>query len=90
MPYSRGSEGDSTASGEHLGIGGKHQPHLAGRFFLFNGNEQNQIMGGRNTLAFQAWHHVVFVREGENVRVHLRWTSSTRNRRELSSHHSPW
>ena len=69
--FSRGRDGDSNASGEHLGIGGTHQPHLAGRLFLFNGNKQNQILGGRNTLAFQAWHHVVFVREGEQVRVHL-------------------
>ena len=69
--FSRGRDGDPDASGEHLGIGGTQQPHLAGRLFLFNGNKQNQILGGRNTLAFQAWHHVVFVREGDQVRVHL-------------------
>jgi putative membrane-bound dehydrogenase-like protein len=69
--YSRGADGDGVARGEHLGIGGTHMPHLAGRLFLFNGNERNQILGGQTTLALRAWHHVVFVREGERVRVHL-------------------
>jgi len=69
--YSRGVDRDALARGEHLGIGGTHMPHLAGRLFLFNGNEQNQVLGGRTTLALRAWHHVVLVREKERVRVHL-------------------
>ena len=69
--YSRGPDGDEKARGEHLGIGGTHMPHLAGRLFLFNGNERDQVWGGRTTLALRAWHHVVLVREGERVRVHL-------------------
>jgi putative membrane-bound dehydrogenase-like protein len=69
--YSRGADGDPAARGEHLGIGGTHRSDLAGRLFLFNGNERNEIFGGRTTLALRAWHHVVFVREGRQVRVHL-------------------
>lgn len=69
--YSRGPDGDAAARGEHLGIGGTHMPHLAGRLFLFNGNERDQVLGGRTTLALRSWHHVVLVREGGRVRVHL-------------------
>jgi len=69
--FSRGADGDPAARGEHLGIGGTHRPDLAGRLFLFNGNERNEILGGRTTLALRAWHYVVLVREGRQVRVHL-------------------
>ena len=69
--YSRGRDGDSTAAGEHLGIGGTHLPGAQGRLILFNGNESNQLLTGKSTLALKAWHHVVLVREGTNVRVHL-------------------
>lgn len=68
---SRGADGDPAANGEHLGIGGTHRSDLAGRLFLFNRNEGNVILGGRTTLALRAWHHVVLVREGRQVRVHL-------------------
>ncbi len=69
--YSRGADGDPAANGEHLGIGGSQRSDLAGRLFLFNGNERNELLGGRTTLALRAWHHVVLVREGAQVRVHL-------------------
>ena len=69
--YSRGRDGDSTAAGEHLGIGGTHLPGAQGRLILFNGNESNQLLTGKSTLSLKAWHHVVLVREGTNVRVHL-------------------
>ncbi len=38
---------------------------------LFNGNERNEVLVGRTPLALRAWHHVVLVREGNQVRVHL-------------------
>ena len=69
--YSRGTDGVEGGPGEHLGIGGTHMPHLAGRLFLFNGNERNQVIGGRTTLALRAWHHVAMVREKNQVRVYL-------------------
>ncbi|MFM1768970.1 MAG: hypothetical protein RJA22_1499, partial [Verrucomicrobiota bacterium] len=68
---SRGPEGDRAAPGEHLGIGGTHQAGLAGRLFLFNGNQRNEVVAGRSLLAQRAWHHVVLVRDGPRVRVHL-------------------
>jgi hypothetical protein len=69
--FSRGPDGDSEARGEHLGIGGTSRPGLAGKLILFNGNERNRVLVGRRTLALRSWHHIVFVREGGKVRVHL-------------------
>jgi putative membrane-bound dehydrogenase-like protein len=69
--FSRGPDGDPTARGEHLGLGGTHRADLTGRLFLFNGNERDEIAAGRTVLAPKAWHHIVFVRDGARVRVHL-------------------
>ena len=69
--FSRGADGDKVARGEHLGIGGTFRADLPGRLILFNGNERDEVLVGRTTLTLRAWHHVVLVREGANVRVHL-------------------
>jgi putative membrane-bound dehydrogenase-like protein len=69
--FSRGSDGDKAARGEHLGIGGTFRADLTGKLILFNGNERNEVLVGRTTLALRAWHHVVLVRESGKVRVHL-------------------
>ena len=69
--FSRGPDRDKAARGEHLGIGGTFRGDLVGKLILFNGNERDQVLVGRTVLAMRAWHHVVFVREGEKVRVHL-------------------
>ena len=68
---SRGADGDPGARGEHLGIGGTFRPELAGRLFVFNGNERNEVIGGRTSLSLKNWHQVALVREGQRVRVHL-------------------
>jgi len=69
--FSRGPDGDKAARGEHLGIGGTFRADLTGKLILFNGNERDEVLVGRTTLALRAWHHVVLVREGAKVRVHL-------------------
>ncbi len=69
--FSRGTDRDPMARGEHLGIGGTYGTGLAGKLILFNGNERNEVLAGGTTLALRAWHHVVLVREGNQVRVHL-------------------
>ena len=69
--FSRGTDGDKAARGEHLGIGGTFRADLTGRLILFNGNERDEVLAGRTALALRAWHHVVLVREGNKVRVHL-------------------
>jgi putative membrane-bound dehydrogenase-like protein len=68
--FSRGVDGDNR-HGEHLGIGGTHQTEAQGRLILFNGNAADQLLIGKTRLALKAWHHVVLVREGVKVRVHL-------------------
>ena len=75
--FSRGTDGDAKAGGEHLGIGGAFRgadgngPDSSRKLILFNGNERDQSLIGRTPLTFRAWHHVVLVREAGKVRVHL-------------------
>jgi hypothetical protein len=68
--FSRGSDGDRAARGEHLGVGGTHRD-LTGKLFLFNGNDRDQVLPGRTTLKLRTWHYAVLVREGGRVRLHL-------------------
>lgn len=68
--FSRGVEGDKD-HGEHLGLGGTHHADSQGRLILFNGNAKDQLLTGKTKLALKQWHHVVLVREGTKVRVHL-------------------
>lgn len=69
--FSRGPLGDREATGDHLGIGGTHDPGATGKLILFNGNKANQLLSGRTTIQPKKWHHVVFIREGKNVTVYL-------------------
>lgn len=69
--FSRGLDGDKSAAGDHLGIGGTHQPELTGKLLFFNGNERNTILHGHTDIAWREWHHVVLVREGRRVTVYL-------------------
>ena len=68
--FSRGADGDKD-HGEHLGVGGTHRANAQGRLMLFNGNSQDQLLVGKTPLTLKHWHHVVLVREGTKVRVHL-------------------
>ncbi len=79
--FSRGKDGGAL-HGEHLGIGGTYrtaelhsaptdEPPSQGKLILFNGNAKDQLLIGKTKLALKAWHHVVLVREGPKVRVHL-------------------
>ena len=69
--YSRGQDGDRDAAGEHLGIGGTHDPGRTGRLIVFNGNGRNEVLVGRTPLGLRRWHHVVLVRTGPEVTVYL-------------------
>ena len=68
---SRGTAGNREAPGDHLGIGGTHGDRWAGKLILFNGNARNEVLAGRTTVTPNQWHHVVWVREGQHVRVYL-------------------
>lgn len=66
-----GPEGDPNAPGDHLGIGGSDDDLVPGRLFVFNGNEQGEVLTGRTDLPLRQWCHVVLVREGRRIRVFL-------------------
>lgn len=68
--FSRGPDGEASA-GEHLGLSGTGQPNRTGRLFFSNGDARHEPLRGRTALGFRKWHHVVLVRDGANVRVHL-------------------
>jgi len=68
---SRGAESESKSRGEYLGIGGTQQTNQNGRLIFGQGNEHDSVLIGRTVLALRAWHHVVLVRDGEDVRIHL-------------------
>lgn len=69
--FSRGLDGDKTALGEHLGIGGNHSDVPAGRLFFYTGNEVGEVIPGKTRLTFRDWHHLVLVREEEKLTVWL-------------------
>jgi len=70
--FSRGNDGDATAAGDHLGIGGTHDGgEAAGRLIFFNGNEANQLLVGKTDLKLKSWNHVVMVRGGGQITVYL-------------------
>lgn len=54
-------------SGDHLGIGGV-ESSPRDKLFFYNGNS---LVGGRTTLAINAWHHVALVRTGDDIKVYL-------------------
>ncbi|HEV3146854.1 MAG TPA: LamG-like jellyroll fold domain-containing protein [Gemmataceae bacterium] len=67
--FSRGSDGDKQAAGDHLGIGGTAGP--AGKLIFFNGNDKNQTLAGKTDLKLKEWYHVALVRDGKKVTVYL-------------------
>lgn len=70
--FSRGPDGDMTAAGDHLGIGGTYRNDgAAGRLLLFNGNEQDHVLVGRTILEPRTWNHVAYVRNNQHVTVYL-------------------
>lgn len=70
--FSRGADGVPGAPGEHLGIGGTYNDGaLAGKLFFFNGDQRDELVVGKTEIEPHTWHHVVLVRKGEHVAVHL-------------------
>ena len=67
--YSRGIDGQQEAEGDHLGIGGTHA--AAGRLIIYSGNRSETLLKGKTKMEPESWHHVVMIREGGRVRVHL-------------------
>lgn len=74
--FSRGTDGDRQAPGDHLGIGGNHRSGFAGRLIAFNGNSLDQTLMGKTVIPASTWNHVVMVREGARVRAWLNGEST--------------
>ena len=68
---SRGTEGDRAAPGDHLGIGGTYRDSWTGKLILFNGNQRDEVLAGRTTITPGQWHHVVWIRDGQHVKLYL-------------------
>lgn len=70
--FSRAKFGDKGIAGDHLGIGGKHDPERTGKLFVFNGNvEKKQSIAGKTVIAPGTWNHVVLIRRGDRVKLFL-------------------
>lgn len=67
--YSRDHNNGLSAFGEHLGIGGKGAH--AGQLIFQHGQSADTLVAGSTEIPRWQWQHVVFVRDGQNVRVYL-------------------
>jgi putative membrane-bound dehydrogenase-like protein len=80
--FSRGKDGDESASGDHLGIGGTHSD--MGKLIAYNGNESEGLLAGKTELGIKKWHHVAMVRSGDEIVVHLDGREEIRGKLELT------
>jgi len=67
--FSRSRDQGLDAAGDHLGIGGK-SAHT-GRLIFLHGDAAATMSAGKTEIPRWQWQHVVFVRDGETVRVYL-------------------
>ncbi len=67
--FSRGAHDDPDVPGDHLGIGGTKGP--SARLFVDNDGKGKTRLSGKTEITRWKWHHVAFVRSGDNVRVYL-------------------
>jgi hypothetical protein len=68
--FSRGHNYGQVPHGDHLGIGGLSHPGKL-VFLPGAGGDDPSPLVGRTELARWTWNHVVLVRDGDQVRVHL-------------------
>ncbi|MDD4872064.1 MAG: hypothetical protein PHR77_16020 [Kiritimatiellae bacterium] len=67
--FSRNCDNGLGAYGDHLGIGGK-SAHT-GRLIFFHGDDVTTAVAGKTVIPRWQWQHVIFVRDGQTVRVYL-------------------
>jgi hypothetical protein len=68
--FSRGRDKGLGPYGDHLGIGGTTHP---GKLIFQHGNTDSgaKLLAGKTVIERWTWNHVVLVRDGETLRVHL-------------------
>ncbi|HJM65719.1 MAG: DUF1549 domain-containing protein [Roseibacillus sp.] len=69
--FSHAVLGDKEQKGDHLGIGGTHEPGRAGKLFLWTGTRQDESAVGSRVLAPGTWNHVVLARDDKRMRLYL-------------------
>lgn len=67
--FSRGHDHGLGRAGDHLGIGGSSGN--PGKLVFFSGNDPSGAVFGKAEIPRWEWRQVVFVREGESVRIYL-------------------
>jgi hypothetical protein len=67
--FSRGADGASDASGDHLGIAGRDS--AAAKLFFASGQGKAEILEGKTPIVRNTWNHVLMVRDGEKLLVYL-------------------
>lgn len=67
--FSRGHDHGLGRAGDHLGIGGSSGN--PGKLVFFSGNDPSGAVFGKTEIPRWEWRQVVFVREGESVRIYL-------------------
>lgn len=67
--FSRSRDHGLSVDGDHLGVGGK-SGHT-GRLIFFHGGNVGAVSAGKAEIPRWQWHHVVLVRDGQNVRIYL-------------------
>jgi hypothetical protein len=74
---SRGRDHGLGRNGDHLGIGGTAGD--PGKLIFLHGNDSEgaRPVAGRTKIERWTWYQVVFVRDGERVRIHLNGDSQT-------------
>ncbi|QDT05671.1 Planctomycete cytochrome C [Rubripirellula lacrimiformis] len=69
--FSRAKLDDKQLPGDHLGIGGKHDPSRSGKLFVSNGKIGKTSIAGTTVIAPETWNHVVMIRSQNRVKVFL-------------------
>jgi hypothetical protein len=73
--FSRGHDFGLGPNGDHLGVGGTASDPGKLIFLRGKGGEGPKPVAGRTEIQRWSWYHVVFVRDGERVRIHLNGNS---------------
>ncbi len=85
--FSRDYDHGLTQHGDHVGIGGSAT--FPGTVVFQHGSQAGSAIHGRTQIPRWTWHHLVFVRDGREVRIYLDGNPDTEIRTETDSALSP-
>lgn len=67
--FSRSEEGKPASAGDCLALGGTAAS--PGRLIVFPGGMEQQGISGKSLIPIRTWNHVLYVRDGRRIAVHL-------------------